>query len=145
MGDLGILRVSKLLMAAEGVVGDHKLAATLRSYAELLSAVPQPILEVNLPVKAPKIMDGEVCVIFSKEEIQKSVEPFSYSLVLKFLRQRPSLDVIRGFIKNRWGLPGNVVASAMMRLHRNVFVRLTSEEDFNKAFSREVCDINGMG
>ena len=30
-----------------------------------------------------------------------------------------------------------------MRRPRNVFVRLTSEEDFNKAFSREACDING--
>ncbi|KAF5449716.1 hypothetical protein F2P56_030133 [Juglans regia] len=88
-------------------------------------------------------MDGEVYFMFSKEEIVKSAEPFRLSLVLKFLRQRPSLDAIRLFIKNRWGLSGIAVVSAMRKPY-NVFVRLTSEKDFNKVFSREVCDIDGV-
>ncbi|XP_040987690.1 uncharacterized protein LOC121235413 [Juglans microcarpa x Juglans regia] len=64
-------------------------------------------------------------------------------MVLKFLRQWPSLDAIRMFIKNKWGLSGLAIVSSM-RKPRNVFVRLTSEEDFNKAFSREVCDVDGV-
>lgn len=72
-----------------------------------------------------------------------SAAPFRYSLVLKFLRQRPTLDAIRLFIRNRWGLVGTMVVSSMSK-NRNVFVRLTSEDDSNKAFSRETSEINGV-
>lgn len=93
----------------------EKPAAIHRTFAELLSSVAQPIPNVHIPVKAPKTMDGEVCVLLSKEEIQKSVELFRYLMVLKFLRQRPSLDTIRLFINNRWGLSGMAVFSAMRK------------------------------
>ncbi|KAG2721043.1 hypothetical protein I3760_02G063000 [Carya illinoinensis] len=130
-------------MAAVRGIDGPMLAANSCSFADLVSAVPHPIPDVHLAPKAHKTMDGEVYFLFSKEEIVKSAEPFRFSLVLKFLRQRPSLDAIRIFIKSRWGLYGIVVVSAM-RKPRNVFVRLTSEEDFNKTFLREVCDINGV-
>ncbi|KAF5459457.1 hypothetical protein F2P56_023400, partial [Juglans regia] len=130
-------------MAAAGGTGGSMPMATPRSFAELISATPQPFPDVLLPSRGPKTMEGEVYFLFSKEEILKSAEPFKFSLVLKFLKQRPSLDTIRLFIKNRWGLSGVAVVSSM-RKPRNVFVRLMSEEDFNKAFSREVCDINGV-
>ncbi|XP_042962411.1 uncharacterized protein LOC122296673 [Carya illinoinensis] len=129
-------------MAAVRSIDGPMLAAN-RSFAELVSAAPHPIPDVQLPPRAHKTMDGEVYFLFSEEEMLKSAEPFRFSLVLKFLRQRPSLDAIRMFIKNRWGLSGMAVVSAMRR-PQNMFVRLTSEEDFNKAFSREACDINGV-
>ncbi|KAG2679826.1 hypothetical protein I3760_11G069500 [Carya illinoinensis] len=121
---------------------DGPMLAANKSFVELVSATPQPIPDVQLPPRVHKTMDGEVYFLFSKEEMLKSAEPFRFSLVLKFLRQRPSLDAIRIFIKNRWGLSGMAVVS-IMRRPRNVFVRLTSEDDFNKAFSREACDVNG--
>lgn len=83
---------------------------------------------------------GEVCVLFSKDEIVQSTFPFRFSLVLKFLRQHPSLDAVRAFIQSRWGLQTLPMVSLMLR-PRNVFIRLTSEEDFVKAFAREACDI----
>ncbi|XP_041009466.1 uncharacterized protein LOC121253531 [Juglans microcarpa x Juglans regia] len=90
-------------------------AANSRSFANLLSASPHPIPDVLLPSRALKSIDGEVYFLFSKEEIMKSA----------------------------WGLSGIAVVSAMRKL-RNAFVRLMSEEDFNKALSREVCDIDGV-
>ena len=80
---------------------DGPMLAANRSFADLVSATSHPIPDVQLPPRAHKIMDGEVYFLFSKEEIVKSAEPFRFSLVLKFLRQRPLLHAIRLFIKNR--------------------------------------------
>ncbi|KAF5470378.1 hypothetical protein F2P56_010897, partial [Juglans regia] len=113
------------------------------SFADLVSAVPQPIPEMLLAPRVPKVLEGEVYFQFSKEEIARSAEPFRYSVVLKFLKNRPSLDAVRAFIHSRWGLTANPVVSAMRR-PRNVFVRMVNEVDFTKALSREVCEINGL-
>ncbi|XP_035546509.1 uncharacterized protein LOC118348589 [Juglans regia] len=80
---------------------------------------------------------------FSKEETQRTAEPFRYSIVLKFLRNQPSLDAIRAFIHKRWNLDGIPVVSNM-RHPRNVFIRMVLEEDCMKAMSREVNDIDGV-
>ncbi|XP_041025303.1 uncharacterized protein LOC121265683 [Juglans microcarpa x Juglans regia] len=117
------------------------VAPRLRSYADLVLETPQPIPEVMVPFRSHKIVDGEVCIIFSKDEVDRSAIPFQYSLVLKFLRQRPSLDSIRAFIKARWGLSNQPIVSSMSK---PVFVRLALEEDFVKAFARENCEINGV-
>ncbi|XP_042964725.1 uncharacterized protein LOC122298948 [Carya illinoinensis] len=117
-------------------------ATKAKSFADLVMAVPQPLPKVNLPMR-PLIIDGQVCYMFSKEEMALSAAPFKYSLVLKFLRQRPTLDAIRMFIWQRWRLIGNIVVSSMSK-NQNVFICLISEEDFNKAFSREACEINGV-
>ncbi|XP_041028006.1 uncharacterized protein LOC121267981 [Juglans microcarpa x Juglans regia] len=123
--------------------GGPVLATKARSFADLVMAIPQPLPEVNLPMRPLKIIEGQVCFMFFKEEMALLAAPFRYSLVLKFLRQRPILNAIRTFIRVRWGLMGNVVVSSRSK-NRNMFVRLTSEDDFNKAFSREACDINGV-
>lgn len=68
-------------MAAEGA--NPKSAAALRSFVDLLVATPQPIPDVNILVMAPKVMDGQVFVLFSKE-ILKLAELFWFSLVLYF-------------------------------------------------------------
>ncbi|XP_042958095.1 uncharacterized protein LOC122293630 [Carya illinoinensis] len=111
------------------------------SFANLEAAVPQPIPEMVLAPRIPKIVDGEVFFQFTKEEIARLAEPFRFSIVLKFLKQRPSLDAFRSFIHSRWGLSSTPVVSSMQR-PRNVFVRMMSEADFTKALSREVCEIN---
>lgn len=63
----------------------------------------------------------------------RSASPFAFSLVLKFLRQRPSLDVIRSVIRSRWGLESQLVVSAMPK-PRSVFLQFS-----NELVSRFVC------
>ncbi|XP_042954613.1 uncharacterized protein LOC122291029 [Carya illinoinensis] len=115
----------------------------LRSFAELVQDSPQPIPEVLVPFQAPKTADGEVCILFTKDEIDKSAFPFWLSIVLKFLRQRPSLDSIRAFIHSRWGLINQPIVSSMLR-PRNAFIRMSYEEDFVKALTRKATDIDGV-
>ncbi|XP_035540280.1 uncharacterized protein LOC118344244 [Juglans regia] len=117
--------------------------AKTRTFAELVSQVPQALPEVSIPFRPPKCVEGEFFVQFTKEELDRSAVPFRFSMVLKFLRQRPSLDRIRGFIHSRWGLTNQPVVSAM-RKARNVFVRFSDEDDFLKSLSRESCDIEGV-
>jgi hypothetical protein len=96
-----------------------------------------------VPFRNPKVVDGEICVQFTKEEIERSAAPFRFAMVMKFLKQRPSLDQIRVFINGRWGLASQPVVSAM-RKPRNVFVRFSLEADFIKAMSRESSEIDGV-
>ncbi|KAF5465161.1 hypothetical protein F2P56_015190 [Juglans regia] len=96
-----------------------------------------------LALRPPKMVEGEVYFQFTKEEIARLAEPFCYSVVLKFLKNRPSLDAVRAFIHSRWGLMAILVVSSMRR-PRNIFVRMANEADFTKALSREVCEINGI-
>lgn len=79
----------------------------------------------------------------SKEEFEHSAQPFKYSLVLKFMHRRPSLDHIKAFYRPRWGLVVQPVILAMAN-PRLVFVRLSNEEDFIKGFSREASKIDGV-
>lgn len=46
------------------------------SFANLVAAIPQLILEMVLPPRPPKMVDGEVYFQFSREEITKLAEPF---------------------------------------------------------------------
>lgn len=100
------------------------------------------MLEMVLPSRLPKVLDGEVYFQFSREEIIKSAEPFRFSVVLKFLKQRPSLDAVQAFIHNCWDLSSTPVVSSLRR-PRNVFVCMANEANFMKALSRDVCEING--
>lgn len=79
--------------------------------------------------------------LFSKAEINQSAEPFRFSVVLKFLRRRPSLDHIRAFIKNRWGLKSVLVIGQLQNL-RNVLVRM-AEEDFISVMARGNSEMYG--
>lgn len=75
-----------------------------QAFADLVGLKRQPLSEVKIPLRAPKTMDGAACVVFTKEEIALSAQPFKYSLVSKFSHQQPSLDNIRAFIRNQWVL-----------------------------------------
>lgn len=126
-------------------VGPRLTATTgrLRMFTYMVSQSPQPLLEVEVPFHPAKMIDGELCVIFSKEEIERSVTPFMYSMVLKFLKQRPSLDNIHAFIRSHWGLAAQPMVSAMGK-PLNVFVHFSNEADFVKALSREATDVDGV-
>lgn len=113
------------------------------SFADLVSQTPQAIPEVAFQFRHPKVVDGEVFVQFSKEELEKSAKPFRFAIVMKFLHQRPSLDRIRSFIHGRWGLMAQQVVSTMRR-PSHVFVRSSNEEDFLKAMTRGSCDNDGV-
>lgn len=119
-------------------------AGRMWTFADLLSQMPQAIPEVPVPFWQPKIVDGEVYFQFTKEELEKSTKPFRFAMVLKFLRQRPSLDRIHGFIHSRWGVMHQHVVSAMWKA-QHVFIRFFHEDDFLKALLRESCDIAGIG
>ncbi|XP_042973206.1 uncharacterized protein LOC122305010 [Carya illinoinensis] len=131
------------MAAADGLQANSAIVTRLKSFADMVLESPQPIPEVVVPFRSHKTIDGEVCVVFSKDELDRLAIPFQFSLVLKFLRQRPSLDSIRSFIKARWGLTNQPIVSSM-RKPRNVFVRLSLKDDFVKAFARESCEINGV-
>ncbi|KAF5459760.1 hypothetical protein F2P56_019680, partial [Juglans regia] len=109
----------------------------------ILECDSKALPEVSIPFRPPKCVEGEFFVQFTKEELDRSAVPFRFSMVLEFLRQRPSLDRIRGFIHSRWGLTKQPVVSAM-RKARNVFVRFSDEDDFLKSLSHESCDIEGV-
>ncbi|KAG2411217.1 hypothetical protein I3760_Q020500 [Carya illinoinensis] len=74
--------------------GPPPMAAPIRSFADLVSTVPQPLPVMEVPFRQPKIIDGELVFTFSAKEIDKLAQPFRFSIVLKFLRQRPSLDAV---------------------------------------------------
>lgn len=114
-----------------------------QSFSDLAVAVPQLLPEMEVPFCYPKTIHGKIYFSFTVEELEKTAEPFRYSLVLKFLWQRPSLDAIRAFIRCCWRLSNLPIVSAMQR-PRHVFVRLSNESDFNKSLSHESCDINGV-
>ncbi|KAF5442561.1 hypothetical protein F2P56_035205 [Juglans regia] len=113
-----------------------------RSFADMVANAPQPIPVVEIPLRPLKVLDGEI-FSFSKDEITKSAEPFIFSLVLKFLRNRPSLDDIRSCIRRRWGLVDQPVVSSMAA-SRSMFVRFANEGDFKMAISRESCEMRGV-
>lgn len=86
-----------------------------RTFSDTVTQSPQPLPVIEVPLCAPKVIDGECCLLFSKEKTKRSTAPFKFSLVMKFLRQRPSLDGIRSFIRHRWGLNVQSVVFTMQR------------------------------
>lgn len=131
------------MAATEGPSGSLVSAGRTQSFADMVAQSPQPLSMVEVPFQLTKIIASEYCVIFSKEEVDQLATPFKYSMVMKFIRKRPMLDVIRYFIRSRWGLEFQPVVSAMRRL-RKVFVHLQNEADFLKALLREVTNIDGV-
>lgn len=103
----------------------------------------QPVPRIDLPIRDPKFNDGEMFFMFSKAEISKSAEPFRFSVVIKFLRKRPSLDYIRGFIKSCWNLHVMPVVGQLSN-PPNVLVRLTEENDFTSVMARRNAEIHGV-
>ncbi|CAA3013885.1 Hypothetical predicted protein [Olea europaea subsp. europaea] len=101
-----------------------------RTFADMVVGKPTPLADIEIPWKETKISaDGQVWYQFTHEKIQKMVEPLKYAMVIKFLRKRPSVDDIRGYIKARWGLSEMLVIGAMGN-PQQVLIRINNEADF---------------
>lgn len=82
-------------MVADGALpGPSAWVGRQRSFADMVANTQELLLEIDVPFRPAKIIDREFCILFSKEEVDKSADPFRFLMVLKFLRQRPSLDAI---------------------------------------------------
>lgn len=75
-----------------------------KGYAEILENCHILLLSMEIPICKPQFLEGEMFFTFSQTEILKFAEPFCFAVVLKFQRHKPSLDQMRGYIKNRWGV-----------------------------------------
>lgn len=112
-------------------------------FMDVVAAKPQFLPGVDLPLCEPRFQDGTMFFLFSKIEIQQSAEPFRFSVVLKFLRRRPSLDHICDFIKNRWALK-SIPVIGQLQNPRNVLVQMAKEEDFISVTTRGNSEIHGV-
>lgn len=82
----GIVRLGIRMAIANGPQVITATAPCMRTFADMVLDSSQPLPEVVVPFRSHKTVDGEVCVVFSKEEIDQLALPFQFSLVLKFLR-----------------------------------------------------------
>lgn len=57
------------------------------SMADIVISRPQPLPEVDLPLRESRFNEGEMFFLFSKVEIKQSAELFCFSVALKFLRR----------------------------------------------------------
>lgn len=64
-----------------------KVAMTGKSLVDIMMNRPQQLSRIDLPIREPRFNDGEMFFLISKVEIKKSVEPFHFLVVLKFLRR----------------------------------------------------------
>lgn len=92
-----------LMVAADGPQANSMSTPRLRTFADMVLDSPQPIPEVAVPFRPHKNMEDEVCVVFSKDELDQLALPFQFSLVSKFLRQRPSFGLHSIFHHNKMG------------------------------------------
>lgn len=132
------------MATAEGPSRSSVQANRQRTFADMVAQSPQPIPVVEVPPCPPKIIDAKFYMLFTKEEIDRSTTPFKFSMVMKFIRQRPSLDAIHSFIRNRWGLEIKQPVISAMRRPRNIYVRFSNEPVFFKVLSREAIDVDGV-
>ncbi|XP_042972861.1 uncharacterized protein LOC122304669 [Carya illinoinensis] len=139
------------LLGVPGTVAGVTLSSSLhaagvgfrRGFANVVANRPQPLPSMDISVREPRFVDGEMFFTFSSAEVAKSTEPFRFAVVLKFQRRRPSLDQIRVFIKSRWGLKEMPVVG-QLRNTRNILVRLINEGDFVSIMARGCSDVNGV-
>lgn len=86
-------------------------------------------------------IDGEQRFVLSKSELSKAEDDFHFSLVLKFSRSGPSLDVIHMTVIKTWGLQDISMINVMA--DRHVLVHMKTERDFVHGWAREGRSING--
>lgn len=73
------------MAAAKVPLGPSVSVGRTRTFADMVAQSPQPLPVVDVPLRHAKVNEGEHCVIFCKEEIDRFVVPFKFSMVLKFL------------------------------------------------------------
>ncbi|XP_010275342.1 PREDICTED: uncharacterized protein LOC104610424 [Nelumbo nucifera] len=111
------------------------------SFASVVVAAVNPFLAVldppavDIPLKVPSIKWGEPTVLFSEEDIEKSLSPLQFALVGKCSYGRPSLADIREFLVGTFRLQKDIVVTALDSRH--VLLRFESEEEYLRAWLRQ--------
>ncbi|KAL5981088.1 hypothetical protein ACLOJK_029008 [Asimina triloba] len=75
----------------------------VRSYASAVSK-PSDTPSFKIPLQFPMDINDELDFIFTETEIMKAAEDYKFAIVMKFLRTRPSIDVIRLNVVKKWSL-----------------------------------------
>lgn len=123
-------------------VGGASKVGSGRGFVDAMMDWPQVLPMVEIPFREPKFSDGEMFFPFSRTKIKQSAKSFRFSIVLKFLSRRPSLDHVRGFIKTCWGLRVLSIVG-QLKNPRNILVWLSNEENFIAVMTRGNSEIAG--
>ncbi|KAL6012688.1 hypothetical protein ACLOJK_003177 [Asimina triloba] len=128
------LQQSYPLMAlpSAGTAGSEDVLG--RSYASVVfNPVDNPSFKI--PLQFPVDIHGKLGFVFSKTEMTKVAEEYKFAIVMKFLRVRPSIDVIRLKVVKKWGLIEIPIISFMDDFH--VLIQMKNERDFMHGWARE--------
>lgn len=104
------------------------------SYAQAIQK-QKSFTSFNLSLRFPTEIGGEKGFIFLEHEMSKAAEDFRFTLVLKFLRSCPSINLIRTTIIKTWGLTKIPTMSFMDCFH--VLIQMQNEKDFIHSWARE--------
>lgn len=89
----------------------------------------------QLPLRKPKPINGDLGFVFSDVEMDRVAEDLKFTLILKFLSSRPSIDVLQCQIIKTWGFSEVPMISFMDDFH--VLLHLANEKDYLHAWARE--------
>ncbi|KAF8390845.1 hypothetical protein HHK36_023144 [Tetracentron sinense] len=98
--------------------------------------------QATIPIKKPATYKGEPALFFSEDETKLLAAPHRLSLVAKCSYGRPSLDVIKTFMKKSAGI--RLAFSVGILDSRHLLFRFSSEEDYLMIWIKEVIYINGF-
>lgn len=96
---------------------------------------------VHLEHKPYEFVDGKARVIFSKKENELLAEKCRLTIVGKFPRNRPQIDIMREDFKKTYLLKGSIKIGAYD--WRHIFIDFTEEEDFKRFYGRRPIQICG--
>lgn len=125
------MEVAATPLVPSSPVGNHDSSF---SYAQVVLK-PYASSSFKLPMHVPVDVDGQPGFAFTKAKMARAAEDFCFALVLKFLRSRPSIDVIHLAVVKMWGLLEIPTISFMDVYH--VFIKLNSGRDFVHVWARE--------
>lgn len=78
---------------SSGVLGGKDGGASQKSYMQAL-AHKNTQSGFKMPIRYPVEVDGELGFSFTKAEMNKAAEEYRFAMVLKFLHERPTIDVV---------------------------------------------------
>ncbi|MQM09837.1 hypothetical protein Taro_042718 [Colocasia esculenta] len=114
---------------------------SLCSFAQVIQA-SLTFPKVDIPVHAPAFTDkGDPACFFSKAEVEASLYPLKFAIVVKTPHGQPSYPEIRSHLTNRCDLRESFVISNINQTH--LLCRFSSEDNFLKVLLRESLYVMG--
>ncbi|KAF8412018.1 hypothetical protein HHK36_004577 [Tetracentron sinense] len=95
-----------------------------------------------IPIKQPTTYKGEPALFFTEDETKLLPSPHRLTLVAKCSYGRPSLDIIKTFMKKSARV--RLACSVGILDSRHLLFRFSSEEDYLMIWIKEVMYINGF-